>query len=691
MAATPEAWFKCALGDDQLLFRRLHGREELGRLPEYRIELMRSMRLEPIAPADLLGTQATVKLLRADGEFRYINGWVTAVDLGGAVGRFDLYRVELRPWLWHLTLGADCRIFQEKNVVQVIEAVFADYSSANVDTTKLSGTPRTRPYCVQYRESDFNFVSRLMEEEGIWYYFRHVDGQHTLVLCNAAGAHSALPEGSLAWSHADGGDHTRQDIITEWRYKQQLRSLKFTHDDYDHEKPAQSLLESDQRTVGYPTPGDLEVYDWPGIHAYPGNGENVSTGEAHAKLAVNRFETGHLVANVTTPCRSIAAGSTFDFVDHPRHSGAYLVTGAVFEIDLGDEEATQAARGFGFSARVQLVPQSAPFASQALTPKPIVRGPQTAVVVGPSGDEIHVDRLGRVKVWFRWDRVGPKNEKSTCFIRVATPWASHGYGMISTPRIGDEVVVSFLEGNPDRPLITGAVYNGDNLPPYELPPQATVSGIRSRSSKGGGASNFNELRFDDKSGDEYVWFQAEKDFHRLVKHDATDEVMRNNQVEIGKNHTAQVGEAYDLKIGKTAKVEIGTDANLKVTGDTNVAVDGATGVKVGGGLDIKSEGAMAVTSGGAMDINAGGSLTITSAGSVHIKAATGVVIDGGVSLSIKVGGTFISLDPSGVSIVGPVVKNNSGGSGGSASNAAKASPTAPAAPAAIVHKDDPLP
>jgi type VI secretion system secreted protein VgrG len=692
MAATPEAWFKCTLGDDQLLVRRLHGREELGRLPEYRLELMRSQRLEPIDAADLLGTQATVKLLRANDQFRWINGWITAVDLGGAAGRFDIYRVELRPWLWHLTLGTDCRIFQDKNALQIIEAVFADYSSAKVDTAKLSGTLRTRPYCVQYRESDFAFVSRLMEEEGLWYYFVHVDGQHTLVLCNGASGHVALPEGSLAWSHAQGDEEqAREDIVTSWRYKQQLRSLKFTHDDYDHEAPATVLLKTDQRTVGYPTPGDLEVYDWPGTYAYPGDANNASQGTANAKLAVNRFESGHLVASAATPCRSIAAGRTFNLTGHPRHAGVYLVTGVVFEADLGDEEASQATRGFGFSARVQLVPQAAPFASEALTPKPIVRGPQTAVVVGPAGDEIHVDRLGRVKVWFRWDRVGPKNERSTCFVRVATPWSSKGYGMISTPRIGDEVVVSFLEGNPDRPLITGSVYNGDHLPPYALPAQATVSGIRSRSSKGGGAANFNELRFDDKTGSEYVWLQAEKDFHRLVKHDATDEVVRNHQVEIGKNHTAAVGEAWDLKIGKTAKLEVGTDASAKVLGDLNIAVDGATGLKVGGAIDIKSDGAIAVTSGGAMDVDAGGSLTISSAGSVHIKAATGVVIDGGMSLSIKVGGTFITLDPSGVSIVGPMVKNNSGGSAGSASSAAKASPTAPAAPADIVHKSDPLP
>jgi type VI secretion system secreted protein VgrG len=690
MATSPEAWFKCTLGDEELLFKHLVGKEELGRLPEYRLDLLRAQKHKPVVPADLLGTQATVKLLRAHGEYRYINGWITSVELGGALGRYDLYHVVLRPWLWHLTLGADCRIFQDKNALQIIQAVFGDYSSAQFDTTKLSGTPRTRPYCVQYRESDFNFVSRLMEEEGIWYYFKHSDGQHSLVLANGASGHVALPESKLAWSHAQSDDQTREDVITQWRLAQQMRSLKFTHDDFDHESPATKLEKTDQRTVRYPTHGDLEVYDWPGTYAWPGDAKNAAQGDFAAKLEVRRFETGHVVATAATPCRSVAAGMTFGLKDHPWHDGDYLITGVNLEIDIGEREATQAPRGFGFSARLQLVPQAAPFATDAITPKPIVRGPQTAVVVGPAGDEIHVDRFGRVKVWFRWDRVGPKNERSTCFIRAATPWASKGYGMISLPRIGDEVVVSFLEGNPDRPLITGSVYNGDNLPPYSLAAQATVSGIRSRSSKGGGTANFNELRFDDKKGSEYVWFQAEKDFHRFVKHDATDEVVRNSQVEIGKNHTAAVGEAYDLKIGKTAKLEVGTDASAKVLGDMKMAVDGATGLKVTGSLDIKGDATLAITSGGAMDVNAGGSLTISSNGSVHIKAATGVVIDGGTSLSIKVGGTFISLDPSGVSIVGPMVKTNSGGSPGSASTATKASPTAPQAPAEIVHKSDPL-
>ncbi len=586
--------------------------------------------------------------------------------------------------MWHRAF------YQEKNALQVIEAVFGDYNHVQVDTSKLSGTPRTRPYCAQYRESDLAFVSRLMEEEGMWYYFTHSDGQHMMVLANNASGHVALPEGTLAWSHAQTDDQTREDIITQWRYSQRLRSLKYTHDDYDHEAPATDLKKTDQRTVSYQTPGDLEVYDWPGEYAFPGDGNNATQGTTDAQLAVRRFETGHLTSTAASPCRSVSAGMTFAFSGHPQHDGNYLIIAASFEIDIGDQEATQAGRGSGFHAQLQLVPQAAPFATEALTRKPIVQGPQTAVVVGPSGDEIHVDRLGRVKVHFRWDRVGQKNEQDTCFIRVATPWASKNYGMITTPRIGDEVVVSFLEGDPDRPLITGSVYNGDNLPPYELPAQATVYGIRSRSTKSGANDNFNELRFDDKKGSEYVWFQAEKDLHRLVKHDATDDVVNDNQTKIGRDHKGSVGNNYDFKIGNVAKMEVASDTSTKVGGDLNSAVVGAFGLKVDADIDMKTGATFKLASGGTLDIDAGGALTITGAGAVHIKGTGGVVIDGASMLTIKAGSGSVVLDGGGVAITGAMVKINSGGSPGSANSAAKASPTAPAAPADTVDVPDPL-
>lgn len=687
-SAPREAEFVSSLGQDALLFRRMQGREELGRLPEYRIELLRSQKNGPIDVEKLLGTKATVKLLLAKGKYRYFNGWITAIDQGGSTGRFDVYRVDLRPWLWHLTLGADCRIFQEKTAVEIIEAVFADYSSQQVEK-KLTGSFRKRQYCVQYRESDFDFVSRLMEEEGIYYYFKHSDGQHQLVLCNGSAGHAPMTASKLGWAEAQKDDQLRDDIVTQWRLAQHLRSLKYTHTDFDHEAPATQLLATDQRTVSYAKPGDLEVFDYPGEFADPGAAGNAQEGKRLAKLRVDAFEAGHITGEALTPCRHAAAGWTFTFADHV-NKGDYLITGANFEMDFGDYEATADETSIGFSCRMSVIPKKTPFAPEMTTPRAQVHGPQTATVVGPSGDELHTDKFGRVKVQFRWDRVGKKNEKSSCWVRVSHPWASKQFGMIALPRIGDEVVVEFLEGNPDRPLITGRVYNGDNMPPYELPAQATVSGIKSQSSKGGSLSNANELRFDDKKGSEYVWMQAEKDFHRLVKNDAWDTIKHDSFTDITNNRALKIGKNLDAEVGELTKVKVGKDCHVDLGADFNLAVKGATGIKSTGKVDLKGDQAISISSGQGLDVDIGQGLKLSANTTVHIKATAGVVIDGGMQLSIKAGAAFITLGPDGVSISGPLVKINSGGSAGSASAAAKASPPAPQAPTKPKESKDPL-
>ena len=325
-----------------------------------------------------------------------------------------------------------------------------------------------------------------------------------------------------------------------------------------------------------------------------------------------------------------------------------------------------------------------------MTPRPLVHGPQTAVVVGPAGDELHTDKFGRVKVQFHWDRLGKKDAKSSCFVRVSSPWASKQFGMIALPRIGDEVVVEFMEGNPDRPLITGRVYNGDNMPPYELPAQATVSGIKSRSSKSGAATNFNELRFDDNKGSEYVWFQAEKDHHHNVKNDAFATIGQHNQLDIKKNNTVNIGEAFAMTVGKNTSLKIGGDASTDITGDLNMAIAAALGLKTAAAIAVKGGAAIAVTAAAAIDVNAGADANLTAGAAMAIKASAGITIDGGMKISIKAGAGWITLGPDGVSMGGPLVKINSGGSGSSAKAAKKASPTAPKAPAKVVAKKDPL-
>ena len=681
-----EAEFISSLGTDALLFRRMQAREELGRMPEYRIELLRSQKNGPIDVEKLLGTEVTVKLLLTDGEHRYFNGWVTSIDQGGSTGRFDVYHVEMRPWLWHLTLGADCRIFQEMSVLEILDDVFSEYSSATQIEKKLIGNFRTRSYCVQYRESDFAFVSRLMEESGIYYYFKYSEGRHQLVLCNHSAAHGSI--GNLGWAAVQTDDRLRDDVIKQWRLTQSLRSLKFIHDDFDHELPTLELQASDERTIDYGKPSDLEVYDYPGEYAEPGESKNRAESKRLAKLGIDRFESGHIVGTALTPSREVAAGMTFKFTDHA-NTGEYLITAVTFEMDFGDYEATSDKASTGFSCRMSVIPKKAPFAPELKTPRAHVQGSQTATVVGPSGDELHTDKFGRVKVQFRWDRVGKKNEKSSCWVRVSHPWAGKQFGMIALPRIGDEVVVDFLEGNPDRPLITGRVYNGDNMPPYELPAQATVSGIKTQSSKGGSLSNANELRFDDKMGSEYIWFQAEKDYHQLVKHDAFATVQNDLWTDVTKNTAHKIGENLTIAVGKHTTIQVGADTHVKLDADMNLAVGGAMSAKVKDAISVKGEAGIAVTSGAGMDIDIGEALKISAASTLHVNGM-GVVIDGGMQLCIKAGDSFITLGPEGVTIQGMLVKINSGGSPGTANPATPAQPTAPKEPGKQTENKDPL-
>lgn len=672
---SPEARFICGHGPKALLFRRMQGTEELGRMWEYRVELLRSQKLVPLEVDSILGSKVAVALLLDGGEERFFNGWVTAVESGGAVGRFDIYRVEMRPWLWYLTLTQDCKIFQNQTTQEILQAVFDKYSNASVEFN-IQGQTRTRPYCVQYRETDFNFVSRLMEEEGLFYYFKHEETRHTMVICNQLSSLTACASSPLVWGpDADTGPYDENNIL-QWRRVQQERSTKFTHTDFDYLEPSTSLQKTAQWTPSVSGATGLEIYDHRVDFAFPAEGTNATEGQDRADKEVKRFEGGHIVARAASPCRAVGAGMTFEFTGH-EDAAEYAVTACSFEFDPGDLEATSDVRGAPFTARLTLVKKSGVWLPEAVTPKPVMRGPQTAWVVGPSGEEIYTDEYGRVKVQFHWDRVGTKDENSSCFVRVATPWASKQFGMITLPRIGDEVVVEFLEGNPDRPLITGSVYNAENMPPYELPAQKTVSGIRSRSSKEGATTNFNELRFDDNKGSEYVWMQAERDFHRLVKNDHTDEIRHDSKTDIANNEATHIGNDKQLIVGNNMSVQIGADATLSIAGNTAVAMAGTLTHDIGDTATVKIAQATELAIGGACDLDVAQQLNITAGSALHLVAGSTLIIDAGASICIKAGGSSIVLGADGVSITGTLVKINSGGSASPGTKAKKASPPSP--------------
>lgn len=679
-----------------LLFRRMVAREELGRLPEYRLELLAKTEDGPVKATDMLGAQVDIKLRTEDSNFRYVNGYVTRFERGGVLGRYDLYRAEVRPWLWQTTLGADCKIFQDKTVVDVIEAVFADYSMAGtVKKGDITRTLKPRPYIVQYRESDFNFVTRLMEEEGIYFYFTHVKGAHTLVLTDKAATHPTMTGGSLYWAVKQLGDELREDVVTQWRSSHSVGSLSYVHTDYAAEKPSLDLKADASRTVPYGKhPTKLEVFDYPGAYMDVAMDEAKTdglkaVGADWAQLQVDRFESQRLTVVGLTPYRHATVGVSFKFVDHDTDDGEYLITAIDLEIDFAQYEAQDSDLSTSMTCRFEAVPKAAPFHPQPIARRPLVHGPQTATVVGASGDEIMTDKYGRVKLQFRWDRIGTKDDKSSCFVRVSQPWAGKQFGMVNLPRVGDEVVVEFLEGNPDRPIITGRVYNGDNMPPYKLPDQATVTGIKTQSSKGGGLTDANELRFDDKKGSEYVWLQAQKDMFSWVKNDRFSSVLNNYWGDVTKNYSLKIGGTTDVAIADVTKVKIDKDLNVKLGADMNMAVTGALGLEVTEAVQVKGSQGVKVSSGQAMDLHVGQTLNMTATSAVSLKGMS-ITIEGDSQITIKAGAGTITLGPAGVTIDGPMVKINCGGGGGSATAAAQASPPAPQEPPEPTKNKDPL-
>ena len=688
-----EFLFLSPLGDGELLFESMHGHEELGRLPRYRVDLLRDKnKSSALKPKDLLGLNCSVQITIGENKYRYINGIVTHFEHGGTRGNFNRYCVELKPWLWQLRLGSDCKVFQDQTAVDIIKAVFNDYNGSVDD--KLSGKWRQRPYTVQYRESDFDFVSRLMEEEGIYYYFTHAKGQHKLVLCNGSSGLATLPESELTWRFQDDQDNLPKEDhqVYEWYFQHRLGSLKYTHIDYAADTPSTQLKGEATRTLDYPKPNDLEVFDYPGgfedLAMAAGTQAKQEEAKRLAQNQVDTMESEHALAAGITTCRSMAPGFSFDFKGHD-DAGGYLITRTDFDLKFGGYEANEEGGEDGMVCRFEATPKEKHFLPQPVTPRPLVHGPQTALVVGGSGDEILTDKYGRVKLQFYWDRVGSKNEKSSCWVRVSQPWASKQFGMIMLPRVGDEVVVSFLEGNPDRPLVTGRVYNGDNMPPYTLPDQATVSGIKTRSSKDGSASTFNELRFDDKKGSEYIWFQAEKDYHQLVKNDGFVSVQGKQTTVVTKDVNHAYKANYSLAVTSKSVLKLGGDVQAKLAADLLTSVTGALGLTVTTAIQIKSDDAVKLTASMGLDLGAGQTAKLSGTAGVQIQGAS-IAVSGDTSISLSAGGSSISISSAGVSINGTMVQINSGGGGGSASAAAQASPAAPGDPADPPANTDPL-
>ena len=628
------------LGAD-LLFHRMVAREELGRLSEFEIDLLSAK--PDIKPADILSKNVTVKLELATDELRYFNGFVTRFHQTGMRGRYYLYHASVRPWLWFLTRTADCRIFQNKKVPEIIEQVFQDHSIADFKL-ELTGTYDKWEYCVQYRETDFNFVSRLMEQEGIYYYLRHQDGRHTVVLTDSSSGHSPFAGyGQIPYIPVNR-IRPEQEAVTRWTFGNDVQSGAYVTDDYNFKEPRVERL-SDRVAPKQHDLASGEIYD------YPGEFEVAAEGKVYARMRLEEVQAQYELAQGATNATGLCTGSTFNLKGYPRpdQNREYLVVSATHDMEYSEYESMEGG-GTSYGCSFTAMVAQEQYRAARITPKPIVQGPQTAFVVGPAGDEIHTDEYGRIKVQFHWDRLGTEDENSSCYMRVAQPWAGNNWGAMFIPRIGQEVVVSFLEGDPDHPLVTGSVYNAIQRPAYlgegrdgKHKNDPHISGIKTNSTKGG--SGYNELRFDDTAGAEQVFMHAQFNFDRRVKNDDLLFVGNDQHIHVVNKRVEAIDNNHDYL----------------VKGDSNAEVKGKASLKVG--MDMHEK----------VGMNA----ALDAGQAIHIKAGMSIVIEAGAQISLKVGGNFVDIGPAGVTIVGTMVLINSGGSAGSGGGS---TPTAPGEP-----------
>lgn len=676
------------LGKDTLLLVGFHGPEGISRLFAYQLDMLAAASKE--IPFDqLLGQSITVRLEMTGGQPRHFNGICSSIAQGESDGEFVSYRMEVVPRFWLWTKRAQSRIFQHKTVPEILKLVLEGLD-VKYD---LQGTFQPRDYCVQYRETDFNFACRLMEEEGIYYYFTHADGSHKMTVANSPQGHAALPGGSkITFKHLAHVTEDK-DIIYDWNKVQELTSGKYTLWDHSFELPHKHLEAekgiADSVQVGQVSHklkvGDnskLEIYDFPGEYAQRFDGVNPGGASQPAELQ-KIFEDNARTAGIRMQqeaanavaargagnVRHMMAGHKFTLANVPgdhlttplKAEGDYVIAYLTHTASYGGNYRSGDSSTLEYRNNFTCIPYALPFRPQRTTPKPVVPGSQTAVVVGPAGEEIFCDKYSRVKVQFHWDRQGKNNADSSCWVRVSTLWAGKQWGMIHIPRIGQEVIIDFLEGDPDQPIIVGSVYNADMMPPYELPDHKTQSGIKTRSSLKGTEQNFNEIRFEDKKGDEQLFIHAEKnqdievenDETHWVGHDRTKTIDRDETTTVKRDRTETVerNETITIKNNRTEEVKkdesivIGGGRTETVKKDEHVRIDEGRTHEVGKNESLSVGENRSITVGKNDDLTVGKVLVVTAGDEITFKTGEASIImrkNGDILISgknIKVAGT----------------------------------------------------
>ncbi|MEO8999860.1 MAG: type VI secretion system tip protein TssI/VgrG [Rhodanobacter sp.] len=652
---------------DELLPASLSGSEQLGRLFSYQLKLLSTN--SAINLRALLGSSMTVTLDTGDYT-RHFNGIVSEISQVGFESYDDKrhaeYAVTLVPKAWLLLHKVDCRIYTDLTVPDIIQAVLTEIGYTDVHLS-LSGSYEKREYCVQYREDYFNFISRLMEQEGIYYFFQHTDSTHTMVLADSLGAHAKnkgfqkLPFRPQTNGVRTGGEVAIQDFTTA----RSVQTTKYSLTDYDPMKPTASLL--GEYTISNAdsnhSVGKLESFDYPGSHVTIGDGQH------YAQVRIEALNAAQSQFFGSTTAAGLLTGGLFHLEEFPRAdlNQDYLVAGSTVHVESGSYHSGQPQGGDLFSCNFSAIMSGQQFRTMPTAAKPMVVGLQTAVVAGSeTAEDISVDKYGRIQVIFHWNKTDKKNWHISCPVRVASSWAGKNWGAVHIPRVGQEVVVSFLEGDPDRPLVIGSVYNASNLPPYDLPENMTQSGIKSRSHKGGGVDDFNEIRFEDKKDQEELFLHAQKDMREevendhvvtidhdetsevkndqtltvgndqkvTVKNDQTEDITGNRKLSVGKDDKLDVTGNGTTTIGQKFKLSAGTEIEL-VTGASSIVMKSSGDIEIKGvNIKITGDATVAIKANATMDITAGAPLKVHSDATAELSSSAMTTVKGAV-LTLK--------------------------------------------------------
>ena len=661
------------LGADTLMLTGFAGTESISALFEFDLSLL-SLN-NNISFEEIIGKNVTISIILANKEKQYLNGLIIRFSQE-KVGKdkkgvpLSMYSATMVPWFWLLTGSVNSRIFQDLSVPQIIEEVFTEKGFQDFKLILKDSYPQ-REYCVQYRETDYQFISRLLEEEGIYYFFEHKQGSHTLILADKPSEHKPCPN-QLTASFSTDSTWTGDDVVVDLETIKQIRPGKYSLNDFNFEMPNADLNVEAPGLIKFQPPGDREIYEHPGFYT------NKSDGNRLANIRMQEEEVRVTTIKGKSVCRSFTSGYRFTLSDYHRedmNNKPYVLTSVTHMANEGSYTGVSSSGGVSYMNTFTCIPFDVPFRPLRKTPKPVICGTQTDFVTGPSGNEIYSDEHGRVKVQFHWDRLGKKDESSSCWIRVSQTSAGQGWGGLNIPRIGHEVIVSFIEGDPDRPIITGRVYNGSNAPPYSVKDSAAKSTVKIQSIGGGGN---NEFRFDATENAEEIFLHGQKDWNieiennkkQSIGNDETltvnnnrDKTVNNNQSEtinanktisVGKNHSESISKNMDLSIGKNMDISVGKNKNETVQSSSTEDVSSSKTLSIGSDYQISVSADMDISVDGNKSEDVGGSKQLSvsgnSSGSVgkkYILKAKKVLIDAKEEITLKSGSASITLKKNG--------------------------------------------